>query len=129
MAMSMTEGPGGLDPRAVEGWWDDRLAEMLNLPGSPHPDRAATAAYFIAIFDEWRDEAIAIRDIEVLSLHRDAGLGGAALARAVGVHRSRGLQLITRADKAQVEAKTTLSKIKRRIRAGGRLRIVKPDED
>jgi hypothetical protein len=126
MALPMSEGRDGLDPRAVEAWWDDRLAEIFTLPGAPHPDRAAAVAYVLGLFNEWQDEAVAIRDVEVWKLHNEHGIGGAALARHLGVSRQRGPQLIDRVAKEGVltDAKTVVSRVKRRVRAGSRLRVV-----
>jgi hypothetical protein len=119
VSMSTLEGPSvAADERALADWHDEQLAVILAAPAGEV--RAALAARYGALLLEWAEEANAVRDVEVWRL-KGEGWGPTRLANALGLHKSRGHQLLGRATEGHVPAQQSVARLRRRIR--NRLRI------
>jgi len=105
----------------------EKLAEILALPAGP--ERAAAAGIYGAMLAEWSEEAVAIRDVEVWRL-RGQGWGPTQIGRALGVHKSRGYQILLKVNGSHVGAQQVVNRLRRRVSASQRtvdLRVVEED--
>jgi hypothetical protein len=115
VSMSTLERPSvAADEKALADWHDAQLAMILSAPAGE--ERATLAARYGALLLEWAEEANAVRDVEVWRL-KGGGWGPTRLANALGLHKSRGGQLLDRATEGHVAAQQTVARLRRRVRS------------
>lgn len=91
-----------------------QLAAIFNTSNTE--DRAIAAARYVSFLNDSRQEAGHIRDAELHRLH-EQGWGPTQVGKALGVHTTRGWQLLDRAKANHRETAQIVAKLRRRVAA------------
>jgi hypothetical protein len=110
--MTLERPPVGSDDDELAAWHDAQLALIFAAPAGGA--RALAASRYGALLLGWAEEANAVRDVEVWRLKAD-GWGPSQLSRSLGLHKSRGAQLLDRAVEVHAIASQAVARIRRRV--------------